>query len=43
MTYFLIVTLPLIMGAALIGAWLSILPFVLVAAALIFSATWLFG
>lgn len=43
MTYFIYITLPLIMGAALIAAWLRVLPYVAVTAFLIFVATWLFG
>jgi hypothetical protein len=43
MTYFVYITLPLLMLVALVGTWLSILPFVAVLVAIIYAATWLFG
>jgi len=43
MTYFIYITLPLIMGAALIAAWLRVLPYLAIIGLLIFIATWLFG
>lgn len=43
MTYFFIVTVPLLMGAALIGAWLRISPFLIAVIVLLLGTTWLFG
>lgn len=43
MTYFVIVTVPLMLGAALIGAWLRISPFIIAIIVLLLGTTWLFG
>lgn len=43
MTYFIFITLPLIMLIALVGMWLSILPFLIVIIGILYAATWLFG
>lgn len=43
MTYFLLVTLPLMMGAALIGAWLKISPYIVAVIIILLGATYLFG
>jgi hypothetical protein len=43
MTYFVIVTVPLLLGAALIGAWLRISPFLIAIIVLLLGTTWLFG
>jgi hypothetical protein len=43
MTYFVIVTLPLMLGAALIGTWLRISPFIIAIIVLLLGTTWLFG
>jgi hypothetical protein len=43
MTYFFLVTVPLLMGAALIGAWLRISPFLIAIIVLLLGTTWLFG
>ena len=43
MTYFVIVTVPLLLGAALVGAWLRISPFLIAVIVLLLGTTWLFG
>lgn len=43
MTYFLLISFPILLMAALVGAWLNILPYIIVIIAIIYSATWLFG
>lgn len=43
MTYFVIVTVPLLLGAALVGAWLRISPFIIAIIVLLLGTTWLFG
>jgi len=43
MTYFIFITLPILMVIALVGTWLSILPFLLAFIGIIYAATWLFG
>ncbi|MFZ2587027.1 MAG: hypothetical protein WAZ18_02715 [Alphaproteobacteria bacterium] len=43
MTYFLLISLPLMMGAALIGAWFKISPYILAVILILLGATWLFG
>lgn len=43
MTYFFLISLPLMMGAALIGAWFKISPYILAVIIILIGATWLFG
>lgn len=42
MTYFIFISLPILLMAALVGAWLNILPYIVVFVLIIYSATWLF-
>jgi hypothetical protein len=43
MTYFMLISLPLMMGAALFGAWFKISPYILAVVLILWGATWLFG
>lgn len=43
MTYFVFISLPLLVIAAMVGAWLNILPYLVVIILIIYSATWFFG
>jgi len=43
MTYFLYVTLPLLIGVAVVASWMRVLPYLAVAGLIIFIATWMFG
>jgi|GEM_PF-5442430 len=43
MTYFILITLPILMLIGLVGMWLSILPFLIVVIGIIYAASWLFG
>ena len=43
MTYFLYISLPIIMGIALVASWLRIMPYLAVIGLIIFITTWMFG
>lgn len=43
MTYFLFISLPLLIMVAMVGVWLNILPYLAFVILIIFSATWMFG
>lgn len=43
MTYFLYISLPILMGIALVASWLRVMPYLAVIGLIIFIATWMFG